>query len=1210
MSKGRLGTTGTSYLGVGGKRANQPNPELVKLKNEIEELQLEKEESRKNLLHFISELDEANRKNKELEKQMTELKASDKDSQQQDSSTAGKNGSLEDSVENHDANQSNLRQIEEQLSVALKENQDLKQESEKQVKAREESKRRLEEQIESMKEVNASLKSKIDSLESQIQSGTGYQTANVEQHSEEQNQKFDEDLKSMQEKATMLEEQLNETKSRLDQAYTNAEQNAAERDHVKDSLMNLKLQIETVNKDKEAKDRKINSLEATLEQHKTSENDKKRLEELSETVATLEAEIKQIQSADQEKSHKINELEEALQENNAVTKEKEQLLVKIESAEAALEQAKKADEEKASKINALETSLQESKSADQAREQLVEKIAAVEMALEEIKHADEAKAGEIKSLKASLEKSESIAQEKDLLTEKVASLEANLKKSLGAEADRQQLVEKITSLESALKQAEESALDKNKLTDRITSLETALEKSKESEKEKDELNERIATLQTSLEKMRSSEKDDKRKGNTKESELSKKLTNLQKKLDNTNQERQNAEKNSAKKITKLQEQKKAAEEQANEKHKEIVNLNHNNAQLLSDKQNVENEYEDLKAKHETLISQLTEAKSRLEVFDQRGQEAEKLQSDLSELHKVIDELKISRQADKDAAEVKQRDILADVEKHLEKIAELEEVELDLRNKLQNSEATSESTEALFAEARKQRDELSAWKTEHEALQLQQKDNHDATYQELSAKIEELNDLVTKHKDSEQSASQLISSLEGKVLSAESIAKEQETQYRKISESLEIAKETLNQKDAHIVELENNLKSVDERLELVTQRAHKLEKEKSNLAEEIVAYKSQLSELTSQLVTIQQDAQAAVKQHAEKLNAQKEEHNNNLKALESKLAKAVSIESDLHQTITDLRAELKSGQDQSEASKLAIDELKKQLDEASSALIAAESDAKGLRDEVEAAKGASSQTISDLEIAKEDALHKVQEIERRLEETKKNADRLETEKASLSHTLQGSLDEARKEIDTLKSEAANSSKQAEEHLELIHHLQQELESAKSKSDKAAADMEQIVRENQSAKERMESAEIELKNMKGENEKLLNEAKYHHKTIEDVKGREGHLRLLNKTLQDEIRKLSRPNSAASTQISPASRSETHIASDSSSPSDRMSFSIPRKLSSGGTPPEVNTEYLKNIMIKFIEDKRTRSQLIPVLATMLNFTPEETHRLQSKV
>lgn len=42
------------------------------------------------------------------------------------------------------------------------------------------------------------------------------------------------------------------------------------------------------------------------------------------------------------------------------------------------------------------------------------------------------------------------------------------------------------------------------------------------------------------------------------------------------------------------------------------------------------------------------------------------------------------------------------------------------------------------------------------------------------------------------------------------------------------------------------------------------------------------------------------------------------------------------------------------------------------------------------------------------------------------------------------------------------------------------------------------------------------------------------------------------------------------------------------------------------EINLEYLRNVIIKFLESKSTRAQLIPVLSMMLKFTPEETKRL----
>lgn len=50
----------------------------------------------------------------------------------------------------------------------------------------------------------------------------------------------------------------------------------------------------------------------------------------------------------------------------------------------------------------------------------------------------------------------------------------------------------------------------------------------------------------------------------------------------------------------------------------------------------------------------------------------------------------------------------------------------------------------------------------------------------------------------------------------------------------------------------------------------------------------------------------------------------------------------------------------------------------------------------------------------------------------------------------------------------------------------------------------------------------------------------------------------------------------------------------------------LSSAKEEEEINLEYLRNVIIKFLEYKNTRHQLIPVLTMMLRFTPEEVKRL----
>ncbi|KAI9271477.1 hypothetical protein BDA99DRAFT_533966 [Phascolomyces articulosus] len=77
------------------------------------------------------------------------------------------------------------------------------------------------------------------------------------------------------------------------------------------------------------------------------------------------------------------------------------------------------------------------------------------------------------------------------------------------------------------------------------------------------------------------------------------------------------------------------------------------------------------------------------------------------------------------------------------------------------------------------------------------------------------------------------------------------------------------------------------------------------------------------------------------------------------------------------------------------------------------------------------------------------------------------------------------------------------------------------------------------------------------------------LEQAKIRENHLKTINKTLRDEIRKVSSRNNM-----------------------------------------EINMEYLKNVIIKFLEKKQTRAQLIPVIATLLQCSREEQLRLNKLV
>lgn len=119
-----------------------------------------------------------------------------------------------------------------------------------------------------------------------------------------------------------------------------------------------------------------------------------------------------------------------------------------------------------------------------------------------------------------------------------------------------------------------------------------------------------------------------------------------------------------------------------------------------------------------------------------------------------------------------------------------------------------------------------------------------------------------------------------------------------------------------------------------------------------------------------------------------------------------------------------------------------------------------------------------------------------------------------------------------------------------------------------------------------------------------------------------------MKEEIRKLSRvsqqqpqtppaiiePNSAKSptpTELQSRSpRVNPHTSNSFASQSELIrSSSVTSLSSSSGKAPEeeeINLEYLRNVIIKFLESRSTRAQLIPVLTMILKFTPDEIKRL----
>ncbi|QRW05209.1 vesicle-mediated transport [Ceratobasidium sp. AG-Ba] len=134
------------------------------------------------------------------------------------------------------------------------------------------------------------------------------------------------------------------------------------------------------------------------------------------------------------------------------------------------------------------------------------------------------------------------------------------------------------------------------------------------------------------------------------------------------------------------------------------------------------------------------------------------------------------------------------------------------------------------------------------------------------------------------------------------------------------------------------------------------------------------------------------------------------------------------------------------------------------------------------------------------------------------------------------------------------------------------------------------------------------------------------LEESKNRETYLKTSNKTLRDELRKVQssaallerqRPAGvgfwSGGNQATPAgnsSRSGNGVTSPLQSPRPGSPTISEVGSTSAKQEEEVNLEYIRNVILQFLEHKEMRPNLVRVLSTILRFTPQETRRLAAKV
>ncbi|KAG0324163.1 hypothetical protein BG000_002312 [Podila horticola] len=434
--------------------------------------------------------------------------------------------------------------------------------------------------------------------------------------------------------------------------------------------------------------------------------------------------------------------------------------------------------------------------------------------------------------------------------------------------------------------------------------------------------------------------------------------------------------------------------------------------------------------------------------------------------------------------------------------------------------------------------------------------------------------------------------------------------RDLKDSLELAKETIHQRDQDLEELQKAKGTLDDSLQksasllkAAQQHVKKLEKEKRQSDED--AEVAKLSVLNAQ-----QEIRNLTDKSTSKTNS-----------LTTELSKAQGTLIKVERERDDLSKEKTSLQDQIQRLKAELKALQSTLENSETQLAEYKHLLAESRDRA-------------------DTLEELTSIARRVAETKVTD--FEAMVARVTE-LESSLSQAQGEIEEVKSsreiEFLEARREAEKNIAELQALaetgEQEIARLKDVEEEHRAMIEDLEKERDSSKEKVGALELDICKLNELKEQLeldlntekslVQDQKALEQQAEECKNRECHLRTLNKTLKDEVRKLQKQIPGFSPQPSPS----LHSQYTSGFPATPMPSSIaangtgPRAMSMSSltTPPstprfsrplfqnapdeDVNIEYLKNVMLNFMEHKERRIQLVPVVAQMLRLTPEETKR-----
>lgn len=169
------------------------------------------------------------------------------------------------------------------------------------------------------------------------------------------------------------------------------------------------------------------------------------------------------------------------------------------------------------------------------------------------------------------------------------------------------------------------------------------------------------------------------------------------------------------------------------------------------------------------------------------------------------------------------------------------------------------------------------------------------------------------------------------------------------------------------------------------------------------------------------------------------------------------------------------------------------------------------------------------------------------------------------------------------------------------LERQMVQLRTTVDEAHADVAVAVDAERAARE-------ELAAMQGEKTGVLAQ-------LDEAKAAQDKLKQQNRTLRDELRKVQSSAQLLERQRGPGVgywAGSAATAGPSPPPTEQPKSDTPPRRESNAAPEEeeVNLEYLRNVILQFLEHKEMRPNLVRVLGVILRFTPQELRRLNARI